>query len=39
METILKLSIGLLLVFDVYVLYKVYNALNESYIVNLIITV
>jgi len=39
METILKLSIALLVLIDTYILYKVYNALNESYIVFIEFTV
>ena len=39
METILKLSIGLLVIFNVYIWISIYNALNEPYVVILNITV
>ena len=39
MEGILKRCIAIILIVEVYVLYLCYNALNESYIVNLNITV
>ncbi len=39
METILKRLAALIVLFDMYILYKVYNALNESYLVILKFTV